>query len=173
MEVSRLGVQSELQLPAYATATAMQIRAVSVTYTTAHGNARSSTHRVRPGMEPTSSWILVGFITVAPQREFPQLGFKPKQSDSKAETLTALLVLTITTAILIYANANPRGKSLSFSRCWTLTSGWMLTEPLLYSLNSLFFKALFLLFLSSFFFFFGHPTACVVPRPVVRSEPPL
>ena len=43
MEVPRLGVQSELQLPAYATATEMQDRATSVTYTTAHRNARSLT----------------------------------------------------------------------------------------------------------------------------------
>ena len=44
MEVPRLGVQSELQLRVYATATATRIRAASVTYTTGHGNAGSSTH---------------------------------------------------------------------------------------------------------------------------------
>ena len=32
-------------------------------YTTAHGNAGSLTHRVRPGIEPTSLWILVGFVS--------------------------------------------------------------------------------------------------------------
>ena len=48
MEIPRLGVKGELQLPAY---------------TIAHG---SLTHRVRPGMEPASSWILVGFITTEP-----------------------------------------------------------------------------------------------------------
>ena len=42
MEVPRLGVELELQRPAYATA---------------HGNARS-------GIQPKSSWILVGFVTV-------------------------------------------------------------------------------------------------------------
>ena len=36
-----------------------QIRA----YITAHGNARSLTHRVRPGIKPASSWILVRFVT--------------------------------------------------------------------------------------------------------------
>ena len=36
MEVPRLGVKLELQLPAYTTAT--QIQATSVTYTTAHRN---------------------------------------------------------------------------------------------------------------------------------------
>ena len=42
MDVSRLGVQSELQPPAYATA---------------HGNAESLTHRARPGIKPASSWV--------------------------------------------------------------------------------------------------------------------
>ena len=36
------------------------IWAMSATYTTAHGHARSW---VRPGIGPASSWILVGFIT--------------------------------------------------------------------------------------------------------------
>ena len=40
-----------------------------VTYTTAHGNARSLTHWVRPGIKPASSWILVGFVTTEPWRE--------------------------------------------------------------------------------------------------------
>ena len=38
------------------------IRAASVTYTTAQGNARSLAHWVRPGIKPMSSWILVRFI---------------------------------------------------------------------------------------------------------------
>ena len=42
MEVPRLGVKSELQLPAYTTAT---------------------------GIEPSISWFLVGFVSAAPQRE--------------------------------------------------------------------------------------------------------
>ena len=33
----------------------------SVTYTTAHGNARSLTHWGRPGIKPTSLWMLVEF----------------------------------------------------------------------------------------------------------------
>ena len=39
---------------------------VSATYTAAHGNARFLTHWVRPGIEPTSSWVLVTFITAEP-----------------------------------------------------------------------------------------------------------
>ena len=44
MEVPRLGGESELQLLAYTTATAMQDWATSVTYTTGHGNTRFLTH---------------------------------------------------------------------------------------------------------------------------------
>ena len=40
-----------------------RIRAASATYTTAHSNAGSLTHCVRPGIEPVSSWILVRFLT--------------------------------------------------------------------------------------------------------------
>ena len=58
MEVLWLGVQSELQMLAYATA---------------HSNARSLTHWARPGIEPASSWILVGFITTEPPWELPDL----------------------------------------------------------------------------------------------------
>ena len=47
-----------------------QIQATSVTCTTAHGNARSLTHWARPGIEPTSSWILVGFISTELWWEF-------------------------------------------------------------------------------------------------------
>ena len=59
MEVPRLGVKSELQLP---------------TYTTAHGNTRSLTHWARPGIEPTTSWFLVGFVYDALQWELPHMG---------------------------------------------------------------------------------------------------
>ena len=38
----------------------------SATYTTAHGNIRSLTHWGRQGIEPTTSWFLVGFISTAP-----------------------------------------------------------------------------------------------------------
>ena len=38
------------------------IRAASATYTTAHSNARSLKHWARPGIEPATSWFLVGFI---------------------------------------------------------------------------------------------------------------
>ena len=57
MEVPRLGVESELQLVAYATATA----------TTRPGPL---TPCARPGIEPASAWILVRFVSTEPQQEF-------------------------------------------------------------------------------------------------------
>ena len=48
MEVPRLGVRSKLQLPTYATAC---------------GNTQPLTHWASPGTKPTSSWLLVGFLT--------------------------------------------------------------------------------------------------------------
>ena len=48
----------------------------SVTSITAHGKARSPTHRAKPGIEPTSSRIPVRFISDAPQRELPVLKFR-------------------------------------------------------------------------------------------------
>ena len=44
-------------------------------YAAAHGNARSLTHWVRPGIKPASSWILVGLATTEPQCELPCLLF--------------------------------------------------------------------------------------------------
>ena len=48
-------------------------QATSVTYSVAHGNARSLTHWMEPGIESASSWILAGFITAEPQQGLPVL----------------------------------------------------------------------------------------------------
>ena len=53
-----------------------QIRAASVTYTTAHGNARSITHRERPGIEPATSWFLVRFVSSVPQWQLQEIVLK-------------------------------------------------------------------------------------------------
>ena len=51
------------------------IRATSSTYTTTHGNTRSSTHWARPGIEPATSWLLVGFINHWATKGTPSLPF--------------------------------------------------------------------------------------------------
>ena len=60
MEFPRLGFESELQLPGYATA---------------HSNTGSLTHWVRPGIKPATSWLLVGFDSTVPQRELRDIHF--------------------------------------------------------------------------------------------------
>ena len=73
MEVPRLGVESELQLPAYLTATATPDR--SWVFDLHHSSRQ---HQIlnplsQAGIEPESSWILVRFITAEMQRELPGL----------------------------------------------------------------------------------------------------
>jgi len=68
MEVPRLGVKSEMQVPAYATATAMWDLSRHCNLITAHSNARSLTHSVRPGIEPTSL-LSAEVVTTEPQSE--------------------------------------------------------------------------------------------------------
>ena len=55
-------------MAAYTPATAMPDLSHVYDLPTAHGNIRSLTHRVRPGIEP-ASLLLAGFITTEPQWE--------------------------------------------------------------------------------------------------------
>ena len=66
MEFPRVEGESELLWLATPELQQCQIWAMSATYTTAHGNAGSLTHWVRPGIEPMPSWFLVWFISAAP-----------------------------------------------------------------------------------------------------------
>ena len=68
MEVSRLGVESELQLSAYATATPDMSHVCDLHHSSS--NTRSLTYRVRSGIEPVSSWILVRFSSSEAQWEW-------------------------------------------------------------------------------------------------------
>ena len=64
IQVPRLGVQLELQLLAYATATAMQDPSHIC-------NQHHSSRQCR--IEPTTSWSLVGFISTVPRRELSKV----------------------------------------------------------------------------------------------------
>jgi len=75
MEVPRLGSNWSSSFQPTPQPQQCKIRAISATYTTAHSNVGSLTHWMRPGIEPTSSWILVGFVnrwatTGTPRKEF-------------------------------------------------------------------------------------------------------
>ena len=44
------------------------------------------THWVRPGIEPVSSWMVVGFITVEPWQELLSMGFIVKQPAARKQS---------------------------------------------------------------------------------------
>ena len=78
MEGPKLAIESEVLLPAYARATAMWDP--SHVCNLNHSNAESLTHWARPGIEPTTSWFLVGFVSTAPRWELPvQLIFNHRE----------------------------------------------------------------------------------------------
>ena len=82
-EVPRLGAAAASYSHSHSNAGSKPCQAMSVMYTTAHGNTRYLTHcdvhhsswqrqilnSPRPGIEPTSSWIPVRFITTEPHWE--------------------------------------------------------------------------------------------------------
>ena len=62
MEVPRLGGLGSCSCRPTPQPLQSQIRAASATCTTVHGNTGSLTHWAKPGIEPTTSWFLVGFV---------------------------------------------------------------------------------------------------------------
>ena len=69
MKVPRLGIKTELQLPAYPTTTAT--RDQSHICNLHHSSSRSHIPNLlsKARIEPASSWILFGFISTLPQAE--------------------------------------------------------------------------------------------------------
>ena len=68
MEAGKLGVELELQLPGY---------------TTAYGNGGFPHPLNEAGIKPATSWILVRFISTAPQRELQIFFFFNRGADIK------------------------------------------------------------------------------------------
>ena len=62
IEVPRLGINQNCSHQPTPQSQQHQIQAVSATYNTAPGNTGSLTHWARPGVESTSSWMLVEFV---------------------------------------------------------------------------------------------------------------
>ena len=73
MEVTRLGVESEMQLQACGTATTTQD--LSLIFELYHSSQQRRILHPLTGIEPTSSWILVGFVTTEPRQELPIVAF--------------------------------------------------------------------------------------------------
>ena len=79
----------------------------SVTYSTAHGNARSLTHWARPGIKPASSWILVRFTNCWAMTWTPMLSHFVKTSNRDRKWLTLLLqILSALRTVLLIAGDN-------------------------------------------------------------------
>ena len=70
MEVPGLGVESELQLPAYAIAIAMPDPSL-ICYLDHASRQCQILNPLRSGIEPVSSQTLVRFVTADPQQELP------------------------------------------------------------------------------------------------------
>ena len=87
MEVPRLGVELELRLPAYTTATAMPdpSRVYNLHHSSWQCRIGSLTHRVRPGIETASSWMLVRFVSTEPQQELPSPFLKRQRYKGESE----------------------------------------------------------------------------------------
>ena len=96
MEVPRLGVKSELSCCPMPQPQQHSIRAVSTTYTAAHGNTGSLTHWARPGIKPATSRFLVGFVSVNHDGRSSSLRFLTwvKSSVSKCFWHSSLLCKT-------------------------------------------------------------------------------
>ena len=75
MEVPRLGVESELQLPAYATARAMQDPSCICDLHHSSWQCWILNPLSMPRVKPASSWILVLFISAEPLWELPNFYF--------------------------------------------------------------------------------------------------
>ena len=68
MEVPRLGVDQSYSCQP---TPEPQQRRIQAQGATAHGNAGSLTQGARPGIEPESLWMLVGFASTEPRWELP------------------------------------------------------------------------------------------------------
>ena len=87
-----------------------QIRAVSATYTTAHSNAGSLTHRARPGIESVTPWFLVGLFLLRHDGELLFRISKSSQSSHPSllsfchffETCLRFSVLIATTLVQVF-----------------------------------------------------------------------
>ena len=105
MEAPRLGVHSELQLPAYTTATAM--RDPSHIYDLHHSSRpRRVLHPLSEARDRTaSSWTLVRFVSTAPQQELPVIVFSNENGSLRA--FTALPFQVVGAPAMLWALLTP------------------------------------------------------------------
>ena len=68
------------------------------TYTTFHGNARSLSHWAGPGIKPSTSWFLIGFVSAVPRWELQFLKWHMEVPRLGVESELPLLAYTTATA---------------------------------------------------------------------------
>ena len=103
------------------------IQAAFATYTTAHSNAESLTHWARPGIEPETSWFLVGFVSAAPLWELLKVILTPVSPSSYIPPNQILLFLSLNLSLTLYLVCYSCGLSLTFS-CFSVK---LWNDPLL------------------------------------------
>ena len=85
-----------------------RIWASSASYTTAHGNAGSLTHWTVPGIEPESSWILVGFLNHWATTGTPKKVFKTHKTFTLTSTINFFFLFRATPTA--HGNFQARGR---------------------------------------------------------------
>jgi len=90
MEVPRLGVYWSWSYWPMPEPQQRRIWAVSATYTTTHSNTGSLTHWARPGIEPATSWFLMGFVNHWATMGTPM----PPVSSSPLDSLSLNIILS-------------------------------------------------------------------------------
>ena len=83
MDAPSLRAEPELQLPAYATATANQIQATSLTYTTAPTHIFMDTSRVSNMLSHNRNSPFTSIVNTDTQLTFQQHGFELHRSTGK------------------------------------------------------------------------------------------
>ena len=111
MGVPRLGIELNRSISCWPTPQPQQCRnqAMSATYTTAYGTARCLTHWARPGVEPTTSQFLVGFVSCVPPRELQNMGILKLQLKSLFTPLQSLSLYICSS--LIFSSSIQKAKS--------------------------------------------------------------
>ena len=119
MEVPRLGSNSSYSCQPTPQPQQWQIWAMSATYTIADGNARSLTHWGRPGIEPTSSWVLTGlldhWVTKGTPSESSFAGYPPLKFSRAWWLIQNFLFLSLLTTVLSFINHLHKEEKLTFN----------------------------------------------------------
>ena len=66
-----------------------QIGATAAGLRQSHSNAESLAHGVRLGIEPTTSWFPIRFVSPAPREELPEMDFESRNKHFQSQDASA------------------------------------------------------------------------------------